>query len=127
MNCIVMLPLLLAVASSAGAQTATIAPGTGFEVERYTLALRPDLATMAISGTETIVVRGTSDGLAELSFTADALRISEATIDGTSVQVSSSKDAIVFNLPRTLRKGGKARNATNAGVCARPADPSGRG
>ena len=94
MNRIVILPLLLAVASSAGAQPATIAPGDGFEVERYVVALRPDLATTAVTGTETIVVRGTSDRVARLSFTANALRISEATVDGTPVQVSSGKDAI---------------------------------
>jgi aminopeptidase N len=108
MNRIVIPPLLFAVASSAGAQPGTIAPVDGFEVERYAVALRPDLATTAVSGTETIVVRGMSDRLTQFSFTANALRISEATVDATPVQVSSGKDAIVFTLPRPLRKGGKA-------------------
>ncbi|MBA3677062.1 MAG: M1 family peptidase [Sphingosinicella sp.] len=107
-NRIAILALLLAAASSAGAQPATIAPGDGFEVERYAVALRPDLATTAVSGTETIGVRGTSDRVAQLSFTGNALRITEATVDATPVQVSSSKDAIVFTLPRSLRKGDKA-------------------
>lgn len=108
MNSFVMMPMILATASSADAQPATIAPGNGFEVERYVVALRPDLATTAVSGTETIVVRGTSDRVTQLAFTANALRISDATVDATSVQVSSSKDAIVFTLPRALRKGSKA-------------------
>lgn len=108
MSRFVILLTLLAVASSADAQPSTIAPGDGFEVERYAVALRPDLATTAVSGTQTIVVRGTSDQLTRLAFTANALRISEATVDATPVQVSSSKDAIVFTLPRALRKGGKA-------------------
>jgi aminopeptidase N len=102
------LPLLLATASMAGAQPATIAPGDGFEVERYTVSLRPDLATTAVSGTEAIDVRGTSDNVARLSFTANALRISEATVDGTPAEVLHGRDAIVFTLPRPLPKGGKA-------------------
>jgi len=54
MNRFVILPMLLASVSSAGAQPVTIAPGNGFEVERYVLTLRPDLATTAVAGTETI-------------------------------------------------------------------------
>lgn len=100
--------LLLIAASSAWAQPATVAPGDGFEVERYAVVLRPDQATTFVSGTETIVVRATSNRVAELSFTANALRISEATVHGTPVQVSQGKDAIIFTLPRPLRKGGKA-------------------
>jgi aminopeptidase N len=100
---------LLAAASGAFAQPAAPAPGEGFEVERYDVVLRPDLATTAISGSERITVRSTADGLTRLSFTANALRIAGATIDGSPVPVESSKDAIVFTLPRALRKGGKAR------------------
>ena len=100
--------MLLAAASSAEAQPATIAPGHGFEVERYAVALRPDLATTAVSGTETIVVRGTSDRVAQLAFSGNALRISGATVDGTPVQVSSTREAIVFTLPQALRKGRQA-------------------
>ena len=103
MNPAVLGPLLVA-----GAQPATIAPGDGFEVERYAVALRPDLATTAVSGAQTIVVRGVSDAVTRLSFSPNALRISEATVDGASVAVSSGKDGIVFTLPRPLRKGGKA-------------------
>ncbi len=100
--------LLLFAASGAAAQPAPIVPGEGFEVERYTVALRPDLATRAMSGAETIVVRSASDRLARLSFTGNALRISEATVDGKPVEVSASKDAIVFPLPRVLGKGRRA-------------------
>lgn len=105
MNRFVIAPLLSVAASSAHAQATPAAPGDGFEVERYAVALRPDLATTAVTGTETIVVRATSDRMTTLAFTANALRISDATVDATSVQVSSSKDAIVFTLPRPLRKG----------------------
>jgi aminopeptidase N len=108
MNRFVLASLLLAAASSAGAQPVTLAPGDGFEVERYDVALRPDLATTVVSGTETIVVRGTSDRVAQLAFTANALRIGEATVDGAPAEVSSTGDAIVFTLPQALRKGRKA-------------------
>jgi aminopeptidase N len=104
----ITLLVLLAAASSSLAQSVTITPGNGFEVERYAVALRADLATTAVSGTETIVVRGTSDGVTQLAFTANALRISEATLDAAPVRVSSGKEAIVFTLPRVLRKGSKA-------------------
>jgi aminopeptidase N len=107
MNRRVLLPVLLAAATNAEAQSATIAPGDGFEVERYAVALRPDLATTAVSGTETIVVRGTSDRVTHLAFTANALRIGDATVDATPVRVSSSTNAIVFTLPQALRKGRK--------------------
>ena len=105
---IVILPLLLTAASSAGAEPTTIIPGDGFEVMLYTVVLRPDLSTTAVSGTEVITVKSKSDGLAQLSFTANALQISEATFEGTPVQVSSNKEAIVFGLPRILRKGDTA-------------------
>lgn len=101
-------PLLPVMASGAYAQSASITPGDGFEVERYSVALRPDLATMAVSGTEAIVVRGTSDRVTRLAFTSNALRISEATVNARPIQVWSEKDAMVFSLPHTLRKGQRA-------------------
>lgn len=79
-----------------------------FEVERYAVTLRPDLATTAVSGTETIVVRATADGVTRLAFSPNALRIDAATADGGPVQVVSDAAGVVFTLPRPLRKGGKA-------------------
>jgi aminopeptidase N len=102
-----ILSIFLAAAPSAHAQPLTVAPGDGFEVERYAVALRPDLKSTAVSGTETITLRATSDRLTQLVFSPNALRISEATMDTAPVQVSSSKAAIIFTLPRTLRKGSK--------------------
>ena len=108
MNGIRLVPLLLVLAPAATAQPAPVAPGEGFDVERYTVAIRPDLATTAVSGTETIVVRATADRVAQLAFTGNALRISGATADGVAVAVTSGKDGIDFALPRPLRKGDKA-------------------
>lgn len=97
--------LLLAAASGAGARTA---PGDGFDVERYAVAIRPDLTTTAVSGTETIVLRATSDLVTRLVFTGNALRVGDAMLDGAAIPVSSSEDGTVFHLPRALRKGRKA-------------------
>lgn len=104
----VLLAMLLARVSEADAQTTRIAPGEGFEVERYAVSLRPELTTTAVSGTQVIVVRSTSDRLTRLSFTANDLRISHATVDAASLPVLSGKDAIVFTLPRALRRGEQA-------------------
>lgn len=95
----------LAVSLALATSSASQAPGEGFEVERYAVALRPDLATGAVSGMETIVLRSTTDGLAGLAFTANALGIQQASLDGAPVQVMSSKDGIAFTLPSPLRKG----------------------
>lgn len=104
MQRIVILSLLLAAAAGVVAQPVATGPGEGFEVRRYDVTLRPDLATTAISGTETMVVRSTSDGLKRLGFSPNALRVSEATLNGKSLNVTSSKDAIVFSLPRPMNK-----------------------
>lgn len=102
-----LLLLLLASASSVHAQS-TKPTGQGFDVERYAVAVRPDLASTAVSGTEEIVLRATSDRLAQLSFTGNALLIRGATVDDVAVAVSTEKDRIVFELPRPLRKGSRA-------------------
>ena len=107
MKRIAVLTLLVAAIFGTAARSAVIGPGEGFEVERYAVALRPDLATTVISGKETIVLRATSDGLSRLAFTPNALRIDEATADGAPIQVASSPEAIVFTLPRPMRKGAK--------------------
>ena len=102
------LAYLLGAASDAGAQPAPTPPGKGFEVERYAVTLRPDLATTAVSGTESIVVRGTADGVKKLAFTPNALTISEATLDDVPIEVASGQGAIIFTLPRALNKGTRA-------------------
>jgi aminopeptidase N len=104
---VIFLALLCMAASPADAQS-TVTPGYGFEVERYAVALRPDLATKSVSGTETIVVRGTSDKVTQLAFSTNALRISEASWNALPVSVSSTDKAITFALPRALRRGERA-------------------
>ncbi|NIJ22530.1 M1 family aminopeptidase [Sphingomonas japonica] len=104
----VLAAVMLAGTTGAHAQSVALTPGEGFEVERYSVALRPDLATTSVSGTETIVVRSTSDRTMQLAFTANALRISDITVDGAPAKHSTSATASVFALPRALKKGSRA-------------------
>lgn len=89
-------PLLLAAAPP---------PGQGFDVERYQVTLRPDLATTALSARERITLRATTNGLAMLEFSPNALAIADATIAGHRVIVTRTAQATRFTLPRPLRRG----------------------
>jgi aminopeptidase N len=105
MGRVLLSTFLLASASAAAAQPK---PGEGFQVERYAVALRPDLSTTAVSGTQEIVLQSTSDGLTRLAFSPNALAITDASANGSPIAVASSADGIVFTLPHALRKGAKA-------------------
>ena len=123
-------PFLLAVpfATAAAAQVPVPAPGDGFEVERYEVALRPDLATAALSGSETVRLRSTRDGLDRLVFSPNALRISAATVDGRPLAASSTSEGIAFVLPRPLDAGETATLAFRmSGVPARGVAKAGAG
>jgi aminopeptidase N len=98
----------LFISGRADAQSAAPLPGDGFHVDRYVVSLRPDPATRAIAGTETIVVTSSSDGLSRLAFSPNALQIGDATIDGRPADISSTHDAILVSLPHTLARGQKA-------------------
>lgn len=104
----ILSPFLLTATSGVNAQVSANTPGHGFEVERYAVALRPDMATTAVSVTETVVLRSLANRLSRLAFTANALQIGEATMNGQPVRMTSDERAIVFNLPRSLRKGERA-------------------
>lgn len=94
--------LLLALLLAAPAQAQ--APGEGFEVERYTVALRPDLTTTAIAGTQTITLRATA-ATTRLAFSPNALAITAAAANGAPVAASTTPEAITFTLPQALRPG----------------------
>ena len=90
------------------AEPLQLPPGQGFEVERYTVSLRPDLESTAITGTEIIAVRVTEDEVTRLTFSSNALRITAAELDGAPVAVSEGADGLVFSLPRPLSRGSAA-------------------
>lgn len=84
-------------------------PGTGFDVIRYDLALTPDIAAKTVNGRETILLRAAENGLTRLRFSANALGIDRAAVDGAVVTGRTEGDLLVFDLPRPLAKGRTAR------------------
>lgn len=89
------------------ATSAQAAPGVGFHVIHYAVALRPDAVASAVSGTETVVAAAANDGATALTFSPNALTITGATIDGRRNHVTSTKDGITFSLPHALTRGQK--------------------
>jgi len=80
-------------------------PGDGFEVTRYRLALTPDIQSRTIVGRETIMLRATVDGVRRLNFSANALGIDRAALDGVALVHSVQGDVLGFDLPRPLVRG----------------------
>lgn len=97
--------IVIASTTHALAQSPPINPDERFDVEHYHIQIRPDLKTTAVAGTEAIVLKSLSEGASRLSFSANALRISQATIDGKPVTVSTNASATDFVLPRPMKKG----------------------
>lgn len=92
-------------AQSAGAAE----PGDGFQVERYEVELRPDLATTAVSGSQEIELVASEPDLREIVFSPNALEIADATLDGSPIPVVSDESGIAFTLPRPLAVGEAVR------------------
>ncbi|WP_239017796.1 M1 family metallopeptidase [Sphingomonas aracearum] len=80
-------------------------PGEGFEVASYRLALTPDIRNRTVAGRETILLRATMEGVRRLRFSANALSIDTATLDGVAIPHSVEGDVLGFDLPRPLRRG----------------------
>lgn len=80
-------------------------PGDGFEVASYRLALTPDIRNRTVAGREAITLRATVDGVRRLNFSANALAIDSATIDGVALADTVKGDVLGFDLPRPLRRG----------------------
>jgi aminopeptidase N len=81
------------------------APGEGFQVASYRLALTPDIRNRTIAGRETITLRAIVDGLQRLSFSANALAIDSAALDGMALTHTVQGDVLAFDLPRPLQRG----------------------
>ena len=94
---------LWAAMSVAFAQTTVV--DEGFDVQYYQLTLQPNLTTSALTGTEVIRLKAMESDVAHLTFSANALAISNATLDGQPVAVASNQDGIRFDLPKPLRAG----------------------
>ena len=88
---------------------AATAPGDGFDVARYDLALTPDIQNRTVAGREVITLRVTGERLQRLSFSANALSIDSATLDGAPVVVNSQGETLDFDLPKPLVRGRTVR------------------
>ena len=80
-------------------------PGNGFEVASYRLALTPDIQNRTVAGREAIILRATVDGVRRLNFSANALGIDTAALDGVALAHTVEGDVLGFDLPRPLRRG----------------------
>ena len=87
------------------ANTAFAAPDDDFDVQHYDLALTPDVAAKTLSGREVITLRVTGDRLQRLSFSANALSIDSATLDGEPVTIRSTAEALEIETPEPLKRG----------------------
>lgn len=90
---------------------AVAAPGDGFDVTRYDLALTPDISNKTVAGREVITLRTTGARLQRLSFSGNALTIEQASLDGAPVVVSAHDGILDFDLPKPLARGRTVRLA----------------
>lgn len=88
---------------------AAAAPGDGFDVLRYDLALTPDIQDRTVAGREVITLRVASERLQRLSFSANALNIDNATLDGAPVVAVVRDETLDFDLPKPLTRGRTVR------------------
>lgn len=101
--------IVIALSLLASPALAAAAPGDGFDVARYDLALTPDIQNRTVAGREVITLRVTGERLQRLSFSANALSIDSATLDGAPVVVNSQGETLDFELPRPLARGRTVR------------------
>jgi len=80
-------------------------PGDGFEVASYRLALTPDIHNRTVAGRETITLRATVDGVQRLNFSANALTIDSAALNGVALTHTMRGDVLGFELSSPLRRG----------------------
>jgi len=75
------------------------------DVVHYEVRLRPYLLGRSISGETAITFRGLQDGAREVAFSANALTIDSASVEGRPVRTELRDGAWVFHLPRPLARG----------------------
>lgn len=80
-------------------------PGEGFRVTSYSLSLTPDIRNKTVAGRERITLRVTADGVRRLNFSANALDIDSATLDGVALGHTVEGEVLGFDLPRPLLRG----------------------
>ena len=98
------LPLIagLALAAAANVQAQDVGD-VPVDIVRYKLALRPDMSRGTVSGIETVDFHA-PEGASHVRFTANALAVKEASIDGVPVEAVTTDREIVFALPTSSRE-----------------------
>ncbi|HEX8363767.1 MAG TPA: M1 family metallopeptidase [Allosphingosinicella sp.] len=99
------LPAALALSASA----ASAAPGEGFDVRHYAVALTPMHSDRSLVGRTQIELQVTAAELRELAFTPNGLQIASATLDGRPIRAVQREDALAFLPSRPLRRGARVR------------------
>ncbi|MBW3560257.1 MAG: hypothetical protein KY449_10915, partial [Proteobacteria bacterium] len=74
--------------------------GAGIDVVHYQVRLRPYVLGRSLSGETEITLRSMQEGLREVSFSANALTIDQASVGGRPVRAELRDGAWVFPLPR---------------------------
>ena len=80
-------------------------PGEGFDVEHYRVELQPDLKSGEVTGKQTVVLRATQEGLAEIAFSPNALQIDPSAIASEGWTFVADEKAYRFLPPEPLAKG----------------------
>jgi aminopeptidase N len=88
--------------------SAQTVPGTGIDVQNYSLEVTPNFSEKSINVTAEIRFKSTQEGLAQLAFSPSALIIDEARIGSQVVRATLNSDALIFPLPRPMRNGAVA-------------------
>lgn len=91
------------------ASAASAAPGEGFDVRHYDVALTPMHSDRSIAGRTRIDLRVTAAELGEISFTPNGLQVRSATLNGRPIRAAQREDALAFLPSRPLRRGARVR------------------
>jgi aminopeptidase N len=94
----------LACSSGAFAEDRDLTRDAPMDVVRYALTLRPDIRTGMVAGVEAVEFRAGKDAT-HVRFSANALTIERATIDGKPVDFAAAGQAVAFTLPAPPREG----------------------
>jgi aminopeptidase N len=94
----------LACSGSAAAQAPAAAGTAPVDVVRYSLALRPDLNAGTVAGIEAVEFTA-ANGVTQLRFSANALTVERATLDGRPIDFAATAQGVAFTLPAPSTSG----------------------
>jgi len=107
----------LAWAATATAQAQDVIGDVPVDIVRYSLALRPDIRIGTVSGIEIVEFHAPA-GATHVRFTANALAIEDASIDGKPVAAVTTEREVAFALPTGSR--GARRSTLRVAFSGKP-------